>query len=279
LPLPHEPPEQSIQEEGIPQGPLVEPTREPPPRQIRNPERLLQELLHFLRRKGRQFHHPSHALVPQGAGEVLRLPGDRSPLARAHGCQDTELLAVQVTSQEVEQLQRGMVRPVEILEDDENRLGGGQLKQEIPQNPTEPMAHLGGGTPGLGRRDSIRGYDARQKRRQLGGPATGEGKESLGSLGTEGGSQRLRDHTIGNPFLQRERPTLRDDPVLEVQAFQADLQQTALSHPGGSGNEEGAPLPMSHTADEIPDLSSTLVPPDEGEVRRGHMGHQRLSAP
>ncbi len=107
----------------------------------------------------------------------------------------------------MQQLQRGGVRPLEVLEHEQHRLLRGEADQELAKVPEQTRLELRRVGTGVGARAVAFGTQAREKLAQLGGPAAGKHSEVRGFHRPQNRHERVSEYRVGNAGLDRIRAT------------------------------------------------------------------------
>jgi len=225
-PLPFEGPQQLAQEEGVPFRALVEIAHQPPP--VRSAQGV-----------ARRDERPDSGRIERAQSEPggARLAHEERyqraervaapDLVGAVGGEGEERRVRQPARQDAQQIERGGVGPVEIIQQQDERLAGGECRQVVAHAPDNRLlAAQGLAAPRRGqhrRRQRGEVGVARGSGQRLGPGAVGRGLAQVvatadqhqRTLFARRGQQRLRQRRLADPRLaadEHQRPTPGEGP-------------------------------------------------------------------
>ena len=207
-------------------------------------------------------------------GDQLRQRVVVVDLGVAVGAEEHRAPRLRRPDQVAQQLQRRAVGPLQVVEHEQQRRAGGDLRQQRGERVEQPLAL--DARLGLDRRAPRRRAELGQQRREVGGARA----EPLGGAGQRGAArpaaQHLEHRLVGAGAGLVEAPE-EDDRAVAVDRARELGRQARLADPRVAGEQDEAPLVADRRVPRLVQGAERLLAADERVPRRRGLerGRQR----
>ena len=228
-----------LDEEGIAARPLVQHRREAAHDVGRDVERALHQLERLLRRQRRD---PLDARRTQPHERLLGVAQQRGHPVRVvvraeHEQSSTETRRVHLPGDEVQQLERRRVGPLQVVEHEQERLARREAAQQLKERPVQPRLRLGGALAALGALAARRRERAGEDVRELGARAAREDRQRGRVEPAEHRAEGVGEHRVRHPRFHGVGPPLGHGEAAPLRRGGRGACQPRLAHPSLADEE------------------------------------------
>ena len=190
--------------------------------------------------------------------------GTRKPLRFVDGAEQQDSALRKVARREVEQLERGRIGPVQVVEHDEQGAARGQRLEELRERPAELEVRVRRARRGIGAGDA--GTEQGEEHLEFRLRAPGEDRQRLLPELLEGGEQRVGEERVGHARLDGVRTPGGDRQPQPPRLLRHGSGQAALAHAPLAGEEDGPAPAVSGMPEQALQTRQVVGAPHEGEA-------------
>ena len=160
----------------------------------------------------------------------------RLPLRVVVRAENGDVLALQLTRDEMQELERGRVRPLQVLEDDEQRTSRREAAKKLTEAPQQARLELRRVASHLCARNAAH-IERREETGELPLAATREHRERRLVHGLERRQQRVREQRVRHAGFDRIRSSDRGRPAAAQRRVHDGVREPGLADPAVASKE------------------------------------------